>query len=30
MKAAGIDVISLTLGEPDFDVPDNIKKAAFI
>ena len=25
----GIDVISLTLGEPDFDVPDNIKKAAF-
>ena len=29
MKAAGIDVISLTLGEPDFDVPDDIKKAAF-
>lgn len=29
MKAAGVDVISLTLGEPDFDVPDNIKKAAF-
>lgn len=29
MKAAGIDVISLTLGEPDFDVPDNIKQAAF-
>jgi aspartate aminotransferase len=28
MKAQGIDVISLTLGEPDFDVPDNIKKAA--
>ncbi len=28
MKAAGIDVISLTLGEPDFDVPDNIKSAA--
>ncbi len=28
MKANGIDVISLTLGEPDFDVPDNIKKAA--
>lgn len=28
MKAAGIDVISLTLGEPDFDVPDNIKAAA--
>ena len=29
MKAQGIDVISLTLGEPDFDVPDNIKEAAF-
>ncbi|MBS1549936.1 MAG: pyridoxal phosphate-dependent aminotransferase [Bacteroidetes bacterium] len=29
MKAKGIDVISLTLGEPDFDVPDMIKKAAF-
>ncbi|MHA6697885.1 pyridoxal phosphate-dependent aminotransferase [Chryseobacterium sp. A321] len=28
MKASGIDVISLTLGEPDFDVPQNIKKAA--
>ncbi|ACU07793.1 Aspartate aminotransferase [Flavobacteriaceae bacterium 3519-10] len=29
MKANGIDVISLTLGEPDFDVPANIKEAAF-
>ena len=29
MKANGIDVISLTLGEPDFDVPQNIKAAAF-
>lgn len=29
MKAEGLDVISLTLGEPDFDVPENIKKAAF-
>ena len=29
MKAQGIDVISLTLGEPDFDVPKNIKEAAF-
>ncbi|MDL1913389.1 MAG: pyridoxal phosphate-dependent aminotransferase [Bergeyella sp.] len=28
MKTKGIDVISLTLGEPDFDVPDNIKEAA--
>ena len=29
MKAKGIDVISLTLGEPDFDVPQKIKAAAF-
>jgi len=29
LKAAGIDVISLTLGEPDFDVPKDIKEAAF-
>ena len=29
LKAQGVDVISLTLGEPDFDVPDNIKKAAY-
>ena len=29
MKAEGIDVISLTLGEPDFDVPADIKAAAF-
>ena len=29
MKAKGLDVISLTLGEPDFDVPQNIKEAAF-
>ncbi len=28
MKAQGIDVISLTLGEPDFDVPVDIKEAA--
>lgn len=28
MKAQGIDVISLTLGEPDFDVPTVIKEAA--
>ncbi len=28
LKASGIDVISLTLGEPDFDVPDHIKLAA--
>lgn len=28
MKAAGINVISLTLGEPDFNVPDVIKDSA--
>lgn len=28
MKAAGINVISLSAGEPDFDTPDNIKLAA--
>ena len=28
LKAAGKDVIALGAGEPDFDTPDNIKKAA--
>ncbi|WP_461629945.1 pyridoxal phosphate-dependent aminotransferase [Labilibaculum euxinus] len=28
MKALGIDVINLSVGEPDFDTPDHIKKAA--
>ncbi|MEX1000931.1 MAG: pyridoxal phosphate-dependent aminotransferase [Crocinitomicaceae bacterium] len=28
LKAAGKDIISLSLGEPDFDTPDFIKKAA--
>ncbi len=28
MKAEGIDVVSLSAGEPDFDTPDNIKQAA--
>lgn len=28
LKAAGVDVISLSLGEPDFDTPDFIKEAA--
>lgn len=28
LKAAGKDVISLSVGEPDFDTPDNIKEAA--
>jgi aspartate aminotransferase len=25
LRAAGRDVISLSVGEPDFDTPDNIK-----
>lgn len=28
LKAQGIDVIDLSLGEPDFDTPDHIKEAA--
>lgn len=28
MKAAGIDVISMSLGEPDMDTPVHIRKAA--
>ncbi len=28
LKAAGMDVIGLGAGEPDFDTPDNIKQAA--
>src|SRR5437870_3078229 len=28
MKAAGIDVIPLAAGEPDFDTPERIKEAA--
>ena len=28
LKASGRDVISLTVGEPDFDTPENIKAAA--
>src|SRR5262245_56027369 len=28
MRAAGIDIIGLGAGEPDFDTPDNIKNAA--
>ena len=27
LKAAGRDIISLAVGEPDFDTPDNIKDA---
>ena len=28
MKAQGIDVINLSVGEPDFNTPENIRKAA--
>jgi aspartate aminotransferase len=28
LKAAGKDIISLSVGEPDFDTPDNVKQAA--
>ena len=28
LKANGIDIISLSLGEPDFNTPDVIKEAA--
>jgi aspartate aminotransferase len=28
LKAAGMDVIGLGAGEPDFDTPDHIKEAA--
>ena len=28
LQAKGIDVISLSLGEPDFDTPEFIKEAA--
>lgn len=28
LAAKGIDVVALTVGEPDFDTPDNIKQAA--
>lgn len=28
MKAQGVDVINLSVGEPDFDTPDHIKEAA--
>lgn len=28
LKAQGLDVISLTVGEPDFTTPENIEQAA--
>jgi len=29
LRAQGYDIISLSLGEPDFDTPDYIKEAAY-
>ena len=29
LRNSGIDVINLSVGEPDFDTPNNIKEAAF-
>jgi hypothetical protein len=28
LRASGVDVLTLSAGEPDFDTPDNIKAAA--
>ena len=28
LRAKGVDVVSLTVGEPDFDTPENIQQAA--
>ena len=28
MKAAGVDVVSMSLGEPDFDTPEHVRRAA--
>ena len=28
MKAAGIDVVSMSIGEPDFDTPEHVRRAA--
>ncbi|NCO20214.1 MAG: aspartate transaminase, partial [Gammaproteobacteria bacterium] len=28
LRAAGRDIISLSMGEPDFDTPDHIQQAA--
>ena len=28
LKAQGVDVINMSVGEPDFDTPDHIKEAA--
>ncbi len=29
LRKAGVDVINLSVGEPDFDTPSNIKEAAY-
>ena len=28
LKASGVDVVNLSVGEPDFNTPDHIKEAA--
>ena len=28
MKAAGVDVVSMSLGEPDMDTPEHVRRAA--
>ena len=30
LKARGIDVVNMSLGEPDFDTPEHIKSAAVL
>ena len=30
LRQSGIDVINLSVGEPDFDTPENIKEAAHL
>ena len=30
LRKSGVDVINLSVGEPDFDTPQNIKEAAYL
>jgi aspartate aminotransferase len=30
LKAKGHEVINLSIGEPDFDTPENVKQAAYV
>ena len=29
LKKAGVDILNLTTGEPDFDTPDHVKQVAY-